>query len=413
MGFPTVYPTGTTVYNPEKANNGYTVITRNGKIDFIDMNGEVVVTKPARAKKGKIIVETRLVSRSQLSSLPVLDSQIIIKDNQGGTQWYWLASNHFTELGFNTTAENAIYRLIEQNNRLGWQKPWLKIEHVARLGKNIWFDGGDDRFDPENIIFSAPNANVVVIISHQTGQIVWKLGPTYDKFSGDQQFDWLINPTDAQLIDNRLPGAGNILIFDQGGAAGFGAVNGLSPDGIDNQHREYSRILEINPRTMTIEWQYTPEEAGNVQPLDSYKFYSPAFGKVQRLKNGNTIICEGIIGRIFEVTSDCDTVWEYLNPVFFRGNKGDKTNRVEWMTRIPYDQIDLSKPKETPVAQLNVTNLRVPGAPNGANTGKVTVVDGVDPHRLKAVRDPHAKQNLTKTSEHDFCVVTFGNASQN
>ncbi|ANZ63729.1 hypothetical protein AYR62_06225 [Secundilactobacillus paracollinoides] len=345
MGFPTVYPTGTTVYNPEKANNGYTVITRNGKIDFIDMNGEVVVTKPARAKKGKIIVETRLVSRSQLSSLPVLDSQIIIKDNQGGTQWYWLASNHFTELGFNTTAENAIYRLIEQNNRLGWQKPWLKIEHVARLGKNIWFDGGDDRFDPENIIFSAPNANVVVIISHQTGQIVWKLGPTYDKFSGDQQFDWLINPTDAQLIDNRLPGAGNILIFDQGGAAGFGAVNGLSPDGIDNQHREYSRILEINPRTMTIEWQYTPEEAGNVQPLDSYKFYSPAFGKVQRLKNGNTIICEGIIGRIFEVTSDCDTVWEYLNPVFFRGNKGDKTNRVEWMTRIPYDQIDLSKPK--------------------------------------------------------------------
>ncbi len=34
----------------------------------------------------------------------------------------------------------------------------------------------------------------------------------------------------------------------------------------------------------------------------------------QRLPNGNTLICEGAPGRIFEVTSGKEMVWEYINP---------------------------------------------------------------------------------------------------
>ena len=34
----------------------------------------------------------------------------------------------------------------------------------------------------------------------------------------------------------------------------------------------------------------------------------------QRLPNGNTLICEGAPGRIFEVTPDAHIVWEYINP---------------------------------------------------------------------------------------------------
>jgi len=32
------------------------------------------------------------------------------------------------------------------------------------------------------------------------------------------------------------------------------------------------------------------------------------------LPNGNTLICEGAPGRIFEVTPRHDIVWEYINP---------------------------------------------------------------------------------------------------
>ena len=43
MGRPTIYPTGTTIYNPEKAWNGYTLfpIDDIGAV-LIDMNGRVV-----------------------------------------------------------------------------------------------------------------------------------------------------------------------------------------------------------------------------------------------------------------------------------------------------------------------------------------------------------------------------------
>ena len=37
-------------------------------------------------------------------------------------------------------------------------------------------------------------------------------------------------------------------------------------------------------------------------------------GSAERLPNGNTFICESSSGRVFEVTSDCEVVWEYINP---------------------------------------------------------------------------------------------------
>jgi len=37
---------------------------------------------------------------------------------------------------------------------------------------------------------------------------------------------------------------------------------------------------------------------------------------VQRLWNGNTFICESAFGRLFEVTAQGETVWEYVIPDF-------------------------------------------------------------------------------------------------
>src|ERR1035438_5380510 len=54
-----------------------------------------------------------------------------------------------------------------------------------------------------------------------------------------------------------------------------------SPAGRRNVLRDYSRVLEIDPTTLEIVWQYTPKEAGFVQPLDASRFYSP-FIKIGR-----------------------------------------------------------------------------------------------------------------------------------
>ena len=47
---------------------------------------------------------------------------------------------------------------------------------------------------------------------------------------------------------------------------------------------------------------------------EACSFYSPHIGGCQRLAGGNTLICEGAKGAIFEVTPECDVVWEYVCP---------------------------------------------------------------------------------------------------
>ncbi|AZZ61305.1 hypothetical protein DSM07_08440 [Oenococcus sp. UCMA 16435] len=407
MGFPTVYPTGVTVYDPNTCQNGYTVINIFNHQKIIDMNGNEVTADFSLAEKSCFEVQHNLNTSNGFSSLPILDSQIVQKDAQNHVVWQWTTSEHFKDFHFNATAENAIYRLIQYNSCSGWSEPWLAIDNVKTIGENEWFDEGDRRFDPKNILFSAPNANILGIIDHLTGQIIWQLGPTFTQSEALRALGCLINP-EARMIAQGLPGAGNLLIFDHGGSAGYGSTNGMSPDGIANEHRDFSRILEVNPMTLSIEWQYTPEEAHYVQPLDAYKVYSKHFGNVQRLNNGNTLINEGDDGRIYEITPDYNIIWEYINPDRQTRQNGIRENTVLDSKRIEYAVLNTKQPTEIAVPALNVTNLRVPGSPNGANKGKVTIVDGVDPTRLKAVRNPHTKQEATQSSEHDFCVVTFG-----
>ena len=110
--------------------------------------------------------------------------------------------------------------------------------------------------------------------------------------------DELDLPHHASLLEN-----GNILLFD----------NGTS--------RKYSRVLEVNPGTEKIEWEY---KAPNPE-----SFYSETRGAAQRLPNGNTLITESHKGRVFEVTPDKEIVWEFYNPQIqtVRNKKTDKKEK--------------------------------------------------------------------------------------
>lgn len=66
-----------------------------------------------------------------------------------------------------------------------------------------------------------------------------------------------------------------------------------------------SNVMEFDPLTMEIIWEYREEEKN--------KFFSLASGSNQRLPNGNTLITESDQGRAFEVTPEGEIVWEYIN----------------------------------------------------------------------------------------------------
>ncbi len=151
----------------------------------------------------------------------------------------------------------------------------------------------DKRFKAGNILICARNVNQIAVLDGATMEILWTWG--------EGILEWPHHPT---MLTN-----GNVLVFDNG------------------VRRGYSKVLELNPVTREIEWEYVAD------PPES--FYTEQKGSAQRLPNGNTLICEGDRGRAFEVTSEGDIVWEWFNPLTRKGHRV----QIYRMMRLPPEQV--------------------------------------------------------------------------
>jgi outer membrane protein assembly factor BamB len=178
------------------------------------------------------------------------------------------------------------------------------------------------------------------------------MGPDYRESDALRRLGQIIGQHNPHIIPQGLSGAGNLLVFDNGGASGYGFPNPAAPDGRDSVRRGNSRVVEVNPVTFEKVWEYS------VAGAESYRFFSHYVSGAQRLVNGNTMITEGADGRIFEVTPMGEIVWEYVSP-YFTQNGG--TNRVYRAYRLPYDWVpQLERPAERAVIPPNVRDFRIP-----------------------------------------------------
>ena len=84
------------------------------------------------------------------------------------------------------------------------------------------------------------------------------------------------------MIPKGLPGEGDLLVFDNGGEGGYGTPNPGALTGVNNARRDYSRVLQFNPVTLEITWQYTPLEAGNLLFTDAYLNFTALISVVHR-----------------------------------------------------------------------------------------------------------------------------------
>jgi hypothetical protein len=178
---------------------------------------------------------------------------IVEMTTQGQVVWEWRSWEHL---------EPATHPITLQDRRAEWT-------HANSVAETA--DG--------HLVVSFRNISTVVMIERTTGKIIWRLG----------------SPPLAQQHDPRPLPNGNLLIFDNG------------------THRRdhpapFSRVIEVDPRTSAIVWEYTDPSL--------FDFFSPYISSAQRLANGNTLICEGCHGRIFEVTPEGEVVWEYVSPYF-------------------------------------------------------------------------------------------------
>ena len=199
------------------------------------------------------------VENPKISDKMLLDDTIIEVDEDGHILWRWSASEHIDEFGFSPVQRETIRKWPNYEPRSGCGD-WLHINCVSWLGENPWYDQGDERFRPEIFSLQPGGLRYVHYLSRNRPRCV-RLGPDFSENETLKAIGWIIGQHHVHMIPKGLPGQGNILLFDNGGAAGYGVPTPHNPTGNKAIHRDYSRILEINPVTLKVEWEYSAAQA--------------------------------------------------------------------------------------------------------------------------------------------------------
>jgi hypothetical protein len=162
-----------------------------------------------------------------------------------------------------------------------------------------------DEFAHANAI--SPLANGDILISFRRLSMIGMIDWQTRRMKWEHRDDSWGMQHDCELLAN-----GNITLF----------ANGCNIPTLP-----FSRVIEFDPRTRRTVWEYRGKP--------SYTFFSPHISGAQRLWTGNTLICEGQWGRIFEVTPSGGIIWEYVSPFMGPDPNGDQSNEVFRAYRYP------------------------------------------------------------------------------
>ena len=296
--------------------------------DFVTLpNGNVLILVRDTRTPAEVIAagaNPEFVHPDGMDGERIIEVRPIYPD-AGAVVWEWSVWDHLVQ-DFDPTKAN--YARVSGHPEL------VDINYNLRQMRSArWLHANGLDYHPEldQIVISVRNMSEIWIIDHSTttaeaaghtggaggqgGDLLYRWGNPQAYRAGtfaDQQLFWQHHP---QWIPPGLPGAGNIIIFN----------NGYEYEG---RRRSYSSVVEITPpapgygyaRTEGVGSRYGP-----AQPTWTYtaasadEFLSYLLSGAQRLPNGNTMVVSGLDGVIFEVTPDGATVWRYVNPVTASG----------------------------------------------------------------------------------------------
>lgn len=153
--------------------------------------------------------------------------------------------------------------------------------------------------DEGDLLVSLRNLDVIAILDFDKEVVKWAArGPWHKQH-------------DPEVLDN-----GNIMIFDNRG---------------DIRNGGHSRIIEVDPRTLGIEWSFPG--------LLDTRLYTTVYGSQQALPGGNVLISETNNGRILEVSREGDIVWEFFIPQRRTRQDGAQFAQALWATRFAPEEL--------------------------------------------------------------------------
>jgi arylsulfotransferase ASST len=222
-----------------------------------------------------------------------------------------------------------------------------------------WLHTNAIAYSPELdlIAVSSPHLSEVFVLDHSTttdqaagksggrygkgGDLLWRWGNPKNHGAGTKADQRLFYQHNVQWIPAGLPGAGHLLVFNNGQER---------PDG------EYSAVLELAlPLEPGKGFTREGPAFGPKEPVWSYvskpDFYAAFISGCQRLPNGNTLVCEGPEGHVFEVTAAGEVVWDWANPLVGDVKDGGVEGHAMFRaTRVGPDHPGLKGRTLTPVA---------------------------------------------------------------
>ncbi len=282
---------------------------------------------------------------------------IVEVDMDGNVVWEWNISDHLVQdvnpdaLNYGVVSENL--GKFDPNYAAGVSGDWI---HVNALDYNE---------DLDQIVISSSAVSEIHVIDHgatfvagdpeqsielaasDAGDFVFRWGNPCVSNTGDcpsmvmdgrypdnghaqlffmHDIQWIRGKELAAPSVSDLPGAGNFLVFDNGArrpGPTFSSVLEVNPYAGDMTEGNY--VNEIEAGYEEVGGGQGPATKVSKQIVWSFNstminaFYGDYISGAQRMPNGNTFINSGPNGHFFEVTSEGDVVWEYINPV------GDRT----------------------------------------------------------------------------------------
>ena len=314
----------------------------------------------------------------EIEPLPPADARIV---------WEWRVWDHLVQNvdpalpGFGAPAENPGRLDINA----GSPKPSVSGEELAQL-KALGYVPDDAKPEDlesdflhvnaidyhaglDQIALSVPNLGEIWIIDHGTttaeaasgaggkrgrgGDLLYRWGNPSAYGRGAASDQLLFYQHDVRWILAGRPGAGHLTIFNNGGRGGdadYSSVEEISPPlGADGLYA-LAAGEPFAPRVAN--WRYEAPERKS--------FFAPFISGAQRTPSGNTLVCSGPEGRLFEVSPGGKILWEYSNPFAGSVRMADGTSpqpvpddqpyAVFRATRIPPDHAGLRGRALAPLA---------------------------------------------------------------
>ncbi|WFO17435.1 aryl-sulfate sulfotransferase [Cellulophaga baltica 4] len=228
--------------------------------------------------------------------------------------WQWRAWDHMIQ-DVNTGFE-SFAAISEHPNKIDinyYDEPSGDIMHANA----IEYDSSRD------IIYLSVNYyNEVWVLDHSTttleasgalggsyglgGDLIYRFGnpEAYDNLNGNTILDRNHFPN---IIDEGLPGEGNLMIYNNGRTSGQSTVYELEMPEVFNLQAN----TDNEPK---IVWSFTDAD-----------LFSERISGAVRLLNGNTLICEGDYG-LWEITVEGEIVWKYKEEGSFWRSYSFETN---------------------------------------------------------------------------------------